>query len=143
MQRRQGKGRHETSPLPDLGHIRPDCTARQGKANAIWVQESRFSGSSDGVCASVSSVQFGVHVSARCSICTVGSDYASLTLAPYEKFPQSRVSNMCTGPTYLPTCLSACTVNALFGYRCLRTTLFDLSALFGYERCINALFCHK
>lgn len=46
-------------------------------------------------------------------------------------------------PTYLPACLSACTVNALFGYRCLRTTLFDLSALFGYERCINALFCHK
>ena len=95
-----------------LGHIEADSTGWEGKLH-LWVQGSRFSKSSDNVCLCL---KFDVHivhlcaccahcalVSARCSICTVGSDYASLTLAPYEKFPQSRVSNMCTGPTnFLP-----------------------------------------
>ena len=69
------------------------------------------------VCKRVSSVQFDAHVSACCSICTVGSGYDASCLAPpYEKFPHSRVSNICTG---LPdTCLVYCYLTtALFGHK--------------------------
>lgn len=110
-----------------------DQIAPLGKANPIWVQESRVS---DRVrCASVSSVQFGVHVSACCLICTVGTDYASLAppRAIWEVSSEQSFKHV-HRPYQLPTCRPACAVTSLFGCESLRST--------PLETCLSVLQVH-
>ena len=102
-----------------------DCWSRlQGKANAIWVQESRFSDQSPDsvyVCIrSVSSVQLYAHVSAAacCSICTVGR--AAMMQAGSRADATWEVSSQTSAPAWLTP--AWCTLTSQLHYSATSST---------------------